>query len=80
MLFPLLGKAQQLSLSDCFEIDTKNYSDFKIQALKIEQSQIVKRSIASIFLPQIGISASHKYNFGSSINPSNDIKNLSEKH
>lgn len=72
MLFPLSGKAQQLSLQDCFEIGAKNYSDFKIQALKIEQSQKAKRSIASSFLPQIGISASHSYNFGSSINPSNN--------
>lgn len=72
MLFPLSGKAQQLTLQDCFEIGAKNYSDFKIQALKIEQSQIAKRSVASSFLPQIGISASHNYNFGSSINPSNN--------
>lgn len=74
LFFPLLGKAQQLTLDNCFELGNKNHPDFKIQYLKIEHKKASKRSVGSHFLPEVGISASHAYNFGSSINPSSNSR------
>lgn len=70
LLFSFLGKAQQLSFDECLRLGKENQSDFKIQQLKMHQKEQTKRSIASQFLPEIGFSASHAYNFGSSIDPS----------
>ena len=70
VLFSFVGKAQQLSLEECLRLVKENHFDFKIQTLKIEQKKETKRSFGSQFLPEIGLSASHSYNFGSSIDPS----------
>lgn len=70
VLFSFVGKAQQLSLEECLRLVKENHFDFKIQMLKIEQKKEAKRSFGSQFLPEIGLSASHSYNFGSSIDPS----------
>ncbi|SFO27978.1 Outer membrane protein TolC [Paenimyroides ummariense] len=72
MLFSYEGKAQQLSLIQCLEYGKENQPDFKMQQLKINQKKETKRSFGSQFLPEIGMSASHAYSFGSSINPSNN--------
>lgn len=72
MLFSYGGKAQQLSLIQCLEYGKENQPDFKMQQLKINQKKETKRSFGSQFLPEIGMSASHAYSFGSSINPSNN--------
>jgi len=72
LFFPLLGKAQRLSFDACLQLGNLNQSDFKIQHLRIEQKKENKRSLGSHFLPEVGLSASHAYNFGSSINPSNN--------
>jgi len=69
LLFPIAGKAQQFSLEECLKLGSENNADFKIQTLKVEQKMAAKRSFAHQFLPEIGISASHAYNFGSSIDP-----------
>lgn len=69
LLFPIAGKAQQFSLEECLKLGSENNVDFKIQTLKVEQKKATKRSFAHQFLPEIGISASHVYNFGSSIDP-----------
>lgn len=70
LLFSLPGKAQQFSLEKCLRLGRENSPDFKIQMLKVEQKKTAKRSFAQQFLPEVGISTSHAYNFGSSIDPS----------
>lgn len=72
VLFSCGGKAQQLSLQQCFQLGKGNQPDFKIQQLKTIEKKETKRSFASQFLPEIGVSAAHSYSFGSSINPSNN--------
>lgn len=72
VLFSCGGKAQQLSLQQCFQLGKENQPDFKIQQLKTSEKKETKRSFASQFLAEIGMSASHSYSFGSSINPSNN--------
>lgn len=69
LLFPQMGKAQQFPLKECLEMGMQNNADFKIQALMVEHKKAAKRSIVQQFLPEIGISVSHAYNFGSSIDP-----------
>ncbi len=71
-LFSFGGKAQQLSLQQCFIWGKQNHPDFKIQHLKTNQKKEAKRSFTSQFLPEIGVTASHAYSFGSSINPTNN--------
>lgn len=74
VLFSFLGKAQQLTLEDCLKLGRENQPDFKIQSIKIEQKTKTKRSFASQFLPNIDVSISHAYNFGSSIDPSTNTR------
>ncbi len=74
VFFSFLGKAQQLTLGNCLESGRENQPDFKIQSIKIEQKNKVKRSFGAQFLPNVDASISHAYSFGSSIDPSTNTR------
>lgn len=72
VFFPFGGKAQHTiwSFRDCMEYGRQHHLDFKIKQLEIMLAQNNAVKLSYTYLPEIGFSANHNYNFGSTIDPS----------
>lgn len=63
-----------LTLNECIQLGLENKLEFKIEQLKVLRMEKAKRSTASRFLPQINAYGSHRYLFGSSIDPASNTR------
>ncbi|EHO05114.1 hypothetical protein HMPREF9714_03477 [Myroides odoratimimus CCUG 12901] len=75
ILFSIAGVAQeQWTLEDCVEKGKENSLRLMVSALETKVAESRKQSVASYYLPDIGLNGAQSYNFGSAIDPATNSR------
>lgn len=75
ILFSIVGVAQeQWTLEDCVAKGKENSLRLMVSALETKVTESRKQSVASYYLPDIGLNGTQSYNFGSAIDPATNSR------
>ncbi|MDM1396253.1 TolC family protein [Myroides odoratimimus] len=75
ILFSVVVVAQeQWTLEDCVEKGKENSLRLMVSALETKVAESRKQSVASYYLPDIGLNGAQSYNFGSAIDPNTNSR------
>jgi len=75
ILFSIVGVAQeQWTLEDCVAKGKENSLRLMVSALETKVIESRKQSVASYYLPDIGLNGTQSYNFGSAIDPATNSR------
>jgi len=65
---------EKWTLQDCLLLGEEHSYELMIASLEHEVVETQKQSVASYFLPQVGLNTSQSFNYGSTINPSSNAR------
>ena len=65
---------EKWTLSDCMRLGEENSYELMLAQLEKSTVEVQQRSMASYFLPKVGLNASQSFNYGSAINPTTNTR------
>ncbi|WP_353103517.1 TolC family protein [Myroides odoratus] len=66
---PLLFAQEKWTLQDCLALGQEHSYELMLAQLERQVVEVQQQSIASYYLPDVGVNASQSFNYGSAINP-----------